>query len=315
MTPRIAITLGDPNGIGPEVVVKALEVTRGDDFVPLVYGAPEVWAQAVSRFGRIDLLPGWGRILACDDTTAIGLEYGRTTAAGGRAALNALAPATEALKGGDVDGLCTAPLSKAAVGLERPGFIGHTEYLQEAFGLPRVVMLMASPQMNVALATTHVALSKVGSMLTSDGLVEVLQLTSLALGRSLGRTPRLAVCGLNPHAGEGGAFGEEEGRIIAPAIERARAAGMEVEGPFAADGLFARWDAAGFDGALAMFHDQGLVPFKMRAFHDGVNVTLGLPRPRTSPDHGTAFDIAGQGVADERSMVSALRLCARLARD
>ncbi len=313
MTPRLAVTLGDPNGIGPEVVVKALAATAGEPFDPVVYGSPEVWSQALAAAGISDLLMGRGRFVACDDTRLTGLAPGRTTAAGGRAALNALARATEDLRSGAVDGLCTAPLSKAAVGLVQPDFIGHTEYLQQAFGLSRVVMMMASPGLHVGLATTHVAVSKVSGLLSIDGLVEVMRLTSQALALPGGRVPRLAVCGLNPHAGEGGAFGDEEERVIAPAIARAEAEGIDAEGPFAADGLFARWDDAGFDGVVAMFHDQGLVPFKMRAFHDGVNVTLGLPRPRTSPDHGTAFDIAGSGRADARSMVAALRMCARLA--
>lgn len=313
MTPRIAVTLGDPNGVGPEVVVKALEQTRGEPFEPVVHGSPDVWREATERFGGRAALAARTELFACDDTSHRDIAFGRTTATGGRAALNALARATGALRRGEVDGLCTAPLSKAAVGLVQPGFVGHTEYLQEAFGLARVVMLMSSPTLSVALATTHVALSKVGALLTSDGLVETLRLTAQALARSLGRAPRLAVCGLNPHAGEDGAFGDEEERIITPAIAQARREGLDVHGPFAADGLFARWDDAGFDGVLSMFHDQGLVPFKMRAFHDGVNVTLGLPRPRTSPDHGTAFDIAGRGIADARSMAAALRLCARLA--
>ncbi|MFM2152533.1 MAG: hypothetical protein RL199_968, partial [Pseudomonadota bacterium] len=172
MTPRLSITLGDPNGIGPEVVVKALVLTAGECFEPVVYGSPDVWAHALQ--GERDPLANRGRIVACDDTLAKDLAPGKSTAAGGRAALNALARATEDLRAGTVDGLCTAPLSKSAVGLVAPGFIGHTEYLQEAFGLPRVVMMMASPGLNVALATTHVAVSKVSSLLSVEGLVEVM---------------------------------------------------------------------------------------------------------------------------------------------
>ena len=312
--PRIALSLGDPNGIGPEVTAKALATLPREGWTPVVHGSRAVWAHTLATLGLKDPLSAWGGFESCDDTQVGALTPGEATRVGGRASLQALAAATRALREGRVDGLCTAPLAKAAVRLVDPSFVGHTEYLQQAFGLARVVMLMSSPGLDVALATTHVALRRVADLLTVEGLVEVFDLTARALERRLGRRPRLAVLGLNPHAGEDGAFGDEELRVIGPAIARAAREGLDVHGPFAADGLFARWDGAGFDGVVAMFHDQGLVAFKQRAFHDGVNVTLGLPRPRTSPDHGTAWDLAGRGVADARSMASALSLCVRLAR-
>jgi len=322
--PRIGISLGDPGGIGPEVTVRALHALRstaadeGASLRPIVYGQPEVWARALAVTGLADPLPP-GSLVACDDALLEALPWSGPHPRGGLASLRYLARATDDLASGAVDGLCTAPLAKAAVAGHAPGFRGHTEFLQERLGSARVVMLMASERLRVALATTHVALAQVPSLLTVERLCGVARLVLGELQERFGvAQPRLAVCGLNPHAGEHGAFGDEELRVVAPAVAQLRAEGWSVEGPLPADGLFAgifNGLAGGSapDAVLAMYHDQGLVPFKMAAFHDGVNVTLGLPRPRTSPDHGTAFDIAGRGVADHRSMLAALRLCARLA--
>jgi 4-hydroxythreonine-4-phosphate dehydrogenase len=312
--PRIGVTLGDPCGIGPEVAARALS-TRPGGFTPVVYGQRAVWQRALAITGLVrDPIESDGTLVDCDDADLAELPLGRPCARGGLASLRALERATADLVSGRIDGLCTAPLAKAAVQAHAPGFVGHTEYLQQAFGVPRVVMLMASPRLRVAVATTHIALKDVASRLTADDLCGTVEVLAGDLRRRFGvARPRIALCGLNPHAGEGGAFGDEEARVIIPARDRLRASGLDVDGPFAADGLFPRVQGLGYDAVVAMFHDQGLVPFKLVSFEDGVNVTCGLPRPRTSPDHGTAYDLAGQGMADPRSMAEALSLCVRLA--
>jgi 4-hydroxythreonine-4-phosphate dehydrogenase len=209
--------------------------------------------------------------------------------------------------------MCTAPVSKEAITRAGIPFRGHTELLADAFGVP-VLMLMDGPQLKVALATNHLPLARVPRALSVEGLVAQLDLLSRSLRQQLGRRPRVAVCGLNPHAGEGGVLGTEEVRVIGPAIARARRKGVDCHGPFSADGLFAKARDFPFDVALAMFHDQGLVAAKTLDFRRTVNVTLGLPVPRTSPDHGVAYELAGKGRADATPMVYALLKAAELAR-
>lgn len=298
--PRIGITLGDPSGIGAEVTLKALkrrEVRRVLE--PVLFGDASIETRdplvVVSELAAKDRKPG------------------KPTRAGGLAQHAYVTAAVAAAKAGEVKGLCTAPVSKEAISRAGIPFVGHTELLAEAFGCD-VVMLMSGPQLRVALATNHVPISQLSKRLTVDGLVKVLKLLSVTLGRRLGHQPTVAVCGLNPHAGDGGVFGSEEEQVIMPAIARARRMGVKAHGPFAADGLFAK-ARSGFpyDVALAMFHDQGLVATKTLDFERTVNVTLGLPVARTSPDHGVAYDIAGQGIADERPMVHALLEAARFA--
>lgn len=320
---RIALTLGDPSGIGPEITVRALADGRlPPHVIPVVYGGEAAWVRACAITGLPDTLERIASadearrpsLLVCDDTDVDSLPLGQATDSGGVAQLRYLEHAANDVVLGDVSGLVTAPVNKAAIMRTGLSFRGHTEYLQERFGVPRVVMLMAGPHLRVALATTHVALSRVPTELTVDGLAEVIRLTARELESRFGiAQPRLAVLGLNPHAGEDGKFGDEEARIVTPALEQARAGGIRADGPFAADGFFARYESLGYDAVVALYHDQGLIPFKMIDGIDGVNVTLGLPRPRTSPDHGVAYDIAGKGIADHRSMAAALDLCVRLA--
>ncbi len=308
--PRVAVTLGDPSGIGPEVAAKALADCAAD-VEAVVFGNSMAWARGCEVAGarpRVELV-------ATDETPLSALPFGAGSAESGRSAVAALARATDELLAGRVDGLCTAPLSKSAVQLTQPSFVGHTEYLQQRFGLARVVMLMAGERLKVALVTTHVAISELPRAVTRPAIVETLEITARELRERFGLAePHLAVCGLNPHAGEAGHFGDEEARVIEPAIAEARRRGILADGPFAADGIFPRASELGYQAVVAMYHDQGLVAFKLTEFHAGVNVTLGLPRPRTSPDHGTAWDLAGKGLADPRSMASALGLCAQLAR-
>jgi len=259
---RLAVTLGDPSGIGPEVVDKAL------------------------------------RELSGAEVTVLGSRSG-----GAKEALAAIDQALDLALARKVDGIVTAPVSKERIAALGVPFIGHTEYLAARAGVRFPVMCFVAGPLRVALVTTHVSLRKLPAMITPDRILAVLRETSKGLRDFFGvLEPRLAVCGLNPHAGEAGEFGSEEIEVIAPALELARKEGLRVEGPYAGDTVWKR----PCDAIVAMFHDQGLGPIK--AMHpDAVNVTLGLPFVRTSPDHGTAFDIAGKGVADPAPMIAALR--------
>ena len=324
-SPRIGITLGDPAGIGPEITAMALgAVAPGSHFVPVVFGDSELYRRACRIAGVPDSLcrlPVGADVSAIERPTLVQASDvllpndvlpGHPTPAGGRAQLQFLEAAAQALKSGDIDGLCTAPVSKEAIHLHRPDFQGHTEFLQDTFGLSRVLMLLAGPVLRVAIHTRHLAISEVPGSISQSGILRDLTLLDGEVRALLGRRPRLAVLALNPHAGEGGLFGGEEARVITPAIEAARGEGIDASGPFAADGFFAREvRKPQFDAVLAMFHDQGLIALKMAHFDDGVNVTVGLPRPRTSPDHGVAYDLAGTGRASPKSMEAALRYLLR----
>ncbi|MBL8911360.1 MAG: 4-hydroxythreonine-4-phosphate dehydrogenase PdxA [Archangium sp.] len=303
MKPRIAITLGDPSGIGAEITRKALaksEVKRA--LTPIVFGDASVKIPNVT-VEDITALPASDR------------KPGKPTKLGGRAQLTYILAAIDCVKLGDADAICTAPVSKEAIAKTGVSFTGHTELLAEAFGV-EVMMLMRGPRLSVALATNHLSLASVPRALNTPKLARQLQFLDAQLKPLLGRRPTIAVCGLNPHAGDGGVLGKEEHHVIIPAIALARRKGVKVTGPFAADGLFANTaqKAPKFDVALAMFHDQGLVATKAVDFTRTVNVTLGLPVPRTSPDHGVAYDIAGKNVADPTPMVSALLEAAAQAR-
>lgn len=303
MKPRIAITLGDPSGIGAEITRKALakaEVKRS--LTPIVFGDASV------------KIPG----VVVEDITALPASDrrpGKPSRLGGRAQLAYILAAIDCAKFGQADAICTAPVSKEAIAATGVKFTGHTELLAEAFGV-EVMMLMRGPKLSVALATNHLSLAQVPRALNTPKLARQLQFLDAQLKPLLGRRPTIAVCGLNPHAGDGGLLGKEEQHVIIPAIALARKKGVKVTGPFAADGLFANTAqrAPKFDVALAMFHDQGLVATKAVDFTRTVNVTLGLPVPRTSPDHGVAYDIAGKNVADPTPMVSALLEAAAQAR-
>lgn len=239
---------------------------------------------------------------------------GRPTRAGGRAQYAYIRAAITAAQEGQLDGICTAPVSKEQISRAGIPFMGHTEVLAEAFER-EVLMLMDGPRLKVALATNHVPLAEVSGRLHAPRLTAQIKLLSRSLEPAFGRRPLIAVCGLNPHAGEGGLLGDEERTRITPAIRAARRSGVDVTGPHPADGLFASiiQGRSGVDVVLAMFHDQGLIPAKVLDFEKTVNVTLGLPVPRTSPDHGTAYDLAGTGRASDVPMRTALLRCAALA--
>jgi 4-hydroxythreonine-4-phosphate dehydrogenase len=302
---RIGLTVGDPAGIGPEVVARTL---RAEPPVPdlciTVYGDLD----AVGRAGG--LAPG----VATRGFCSAKVEPGRPDPAAAAGMVEAIRAAALDCLSGALDAMVTGPISKEITARAGFTFPGHTELLQEIAGAERAVMLLAGGRLRVALATIHCPLREVPGRISPKGLLEILRVIDAGLRRRFAiASPRVAVCGLNPHAGEGGRFGEEERLQIAPAVERARAEGIQAVGPLSADSLFHRAALGEFDCVLAMYHDQGLAPLKLHAFGRAANVTLGLPFVRTSVDHGTAFDIAGRGIADPGSMIEALRVAAQLA--
>ncbi|MEM6392720.1 MAG: 4-hydroxythreonine-4-phosphate dehydrogenase PdxA [Planctomycetota bacterium] len=331
--PVLGITMGDPAGIGPEVIIKALAdpaIRKLARFV--VFGMNELLAYAAD-LAEID--PYWHRlqhdaerathrlvhdvvVLDYDEYSMLGSAVAKPTKAGGQASLrfldDAIAAARRPIEDNGIDAIVTAPICKASwalAGFDR--YPGHTELLAARTRAKRVVMMFDAPQIRVALATVHLPLMDVRNVLTIGKVFDAIDLGGHAC-RSLGiRHPKIAVTGLNPHAGENGLFGDEESRLIEPAIEMAKAAGHDVQGPFPADTLFTPKRLSQFDLFVTMYHDQGLIPVKMLAFDQAVNVTLGLPIIRTSVDHGTAFDLVGKNVADPGSMKSAICLAAHLA--
>ena len=287
MKPRVGITVGDPAGIGPEIARRAAQDPR---------------------------------VLAVCEPVLYGPEHERAftpgvlSAAAGRAAYEAIVRAVEDARRGDIQAMATAPINKEAFHLAGLEWAGHTDLLAHLTGTQHVAMMFYSDRLVVVLATVHIPLADVPAALTCERLQTTIALTAEHLPRFTKVQPRIAVAGLNPHAGEHGLFGGEEARVIAPAIAACRAHGIEVSGPYPADTVFVRAIRGEFDAVVACYHDQGLIPVKLAAFGQAVNVTLGLPIIRTSVDHGTAFDIAGKGVADAESMTAAVLLAARLAR-
>lgn len=286
MRPRIAITVGDPAGIGPEIAARAAADPAVREMCEPVVYAPD----ASHQF-------------------APGVLSGEA----GQAAYDLIVRATADALAARVAAIATAPVSKEAFRLAGLPWAGHTDLLGHLTGSPHVAMMFDSDVLRVVLATVHVPLANVPRLLTRSSLEETIALTSRELPRFGVAGPRIAVAGLNPHAGEHGLFGTEEGDVIEPAIAACRARGVDVSGPYPGDTVFLRAMRGEFDVVVACYHDQGLIPVKLAAFGRAVNVTLGLPIVRTSVDHGTAFDIAGRGTADAGSMIAAVRLAARLA--
>ena len=319
--PRVAISLGDPSGIGAEVTAGALARLRGA-LVPYVFGdarlfARELRATHLPQVALGEPLPAEGALVRVTSLAARDVRPGRPTPAGGRAQLAFLEAAFGAVARGAADALTTAPVSKAQVARALPGFVGHTEWLEARCGVRRSVMMLAGERLKVALATNHVAFAALGRALTPARIAETIAIAHRAMRDDLGiARPRVALAALNPHAGEEGAFGREEGTLLADALRLAARAGTPALGPFPADSVFFRAALGEFDAVVALYHDQGLIPVKLLDAVGGdpaVNVTLGLPIVRTSPDHGVAYDIAGAGKASPASMIAALRLAARIA--
>ena len=313
--PRLAISLGDPCGIGPEIVARALAARPDVDAI--VYGDTGVLTRAAGAAGVP--APAADRVRAVTSLSPGDVPPGKPNDEAGQAQLAYLAAATTAALAGEVSGLVTAPISKQWIARAGFAFPGHTEYLASRAGVGEFAMMLAGPRLRVTVATTHVPLRDVASLLTANGIASTIWLTADALVRRFGiAAPRVAVAGLNPHASEAGRFGDEEERLVRPAIQLARAriaaagARAEISGPHVPDVVFREAAHGRFDAVVALYHDQGLIPLKLLHFDEGVNVTLGLPFVRTSPDHGTAYDIAGTGRARADSFLAAFDLAARL---
>lgn len=338
---KIAITIGDAAGIGPEVILKALRHSVGDDVTPVIFGSRQVLIDENDRLGE----GGWAdselrsHFLECrrvgdvvdDGSTSpvvevlpeedfSNLEKGVEDPRCARLQMKAFREAVNAARAGAVDAVVTAPWNKSLFETIGEPSVGHTEVLADTFQTSQPVMMLAGPRLRVSLVTTHVPLRRVAGRLTRGRLRSVIRTTIGGLRRRFDVDhPRIAVCGVNPHAGEQGAMGDEEAEVIEPAIEElsAELEGLAtMEGPFPADTLFAKYrnGATPFDAVVSMYHDQGLIPLKLLHFGESANLTLGLPIIRTSVDHGTAYDIAGRGIADPGSLRYAIELAAKMAR-
>jgi 4-hydroxythreonine-4-phosphate dehydrogenase len=319
---RLAITMGDPGGVGPEIIVRAfLSRDVRECCNPVVIGDGTVMQEALRLLGRPLTLK---KIDTPDQecpTDAIGLiavgsletfEKGRATAEGGAACAAYIRKATELAVSGEVDGIVTAPISKEALKLAGLKWPGHTEMLAELTSTADFGMMLTGGQLRVLLVTIHTPLRSVPDMITRDRVLKTIRLAKKACDMLGIYQPRIAVAGLNPHAGEAGIFGDEEIREIMPAVADAGEEGIAISGPYPPDTVFHKAYRGAFDIVICMYHDQGLIPLKMIAFETGVNVTVGLPFVRTSPDHGTAYDIAWKGKADASSMIEAIRLASKL---
>ena len=319
--PVIGISIGDINGIGPEIIVKTLSDARMLDFcTPVIFGnnkvlnfyrktLPENNLTFNIAKGASSVNPKQVNVYNCWDED-VNVTPGELNDAGGKYAMLSLTTAAGALKEKEIDGLVTAPLHKKNIQSETFNHTGHTPYLKELFGAKDVAMMLVADNMRVALLTEHVALKDVSQFITAENILSKLKIINDSLKKDFGiNKPKIAVLGLNPHAGDEGLVGKEEKEIIKPAVAEANKKGILCFGPYSADAFFARGNHTAFDAVLALYHDQGLIPFKSLAFGEGVNFTAGIEGVRTSPDHGTAFDIAGKGIADEASFREAIFKC------
>jgi len=302
----IGITLGDPAGIGPEVTARALSRHRsGGRF--LVISDPATFRRYFpSKSKNIELYP-------VDLAEKPDWKPGLPTRNSGKASLDFLNTAVYLLKSNIITGLVTAPLAKESVYRFEPNFVGHTEYLAKAFGVKKFDMMFVTDAIKTVIVTRHIPVVEIARALSVQKVFDTIELTHAALQNNFSiRKPRMAVCGLNPHAGEGGLIGQEEIKKIIPAIQKARRSGIQVSGPFSGDTMFVPQHCKNFDAIVSMYHDQGLIAMKSMYFSKVVNLTIGLPFVRTSPAHGTAFDIAGKNKADASSMSGAIKLAVKL---
>lgn len=325
--PRIGITLGDLNGIGPEVIIKSLADNRVTQMItPVVYGSTRVLSfyrklmnleefnySQVKNKGQF--FPKSINVVNCWDDV-IEIQPGRPSKDAAKGALLSLQRAISELKEGIIDGLVTGPIDKNTIHGEQFPFRGHTEYLMNEFNETQCLMLMTGDDLRVGLVTEHTPIKEVASLITKERVELKIRLMEMSLKNDFNiNKPKIAVLGLNPHAGDEGLIGEEENTIIRPVIIDLKNKGKLIFGPFPADGFFAAGQHKKYDAILAMYHDQGLIPFKSLAFESGVNFTAGLPVIRTSPDHGTAYNIAGKNLADESSMRQAIFTAADIAKN
>ncbi len=321
----MGITMGDPTGAGPEIIVKALSsaeirgrcqaVVIGDAAVmcaavEIVNIPTEI--KTIKNIGEAQFADGVIEVIDLGNVNMETLVRGRVAVMGGAAAYAYVEMAARLALGGEIEAIVTAPLNKEALNKAGYAYSGHTEILAHLCGVSDVVMMLAAGNLRIAHVTTHVSLRQACELVTKDRIMRVLELSNEAVKRMGIAEPRLVVAGLNPHAGEGGLFGNEEPAQILPAIESARALGLNVTGPLPPDTVFLRTLHGQFDIAIAMYHDQGHIPMKMVGFDEGVNVTLGLPIIRTSVDHGTVFGKAGKGTANPRSLIEAIKLAAKM---
>lgn len=341
--PILGLTMGDPAGIGPEICLRALrERTVLDECVPVLFGDARILQRLVSlescsslaakgREGtettpaspcRTASLAEWQEGVTCTEPLLVDcatpdldqVEPGQISAAAGRAGYRYIEEAIRAALAGRIEAVVTAPIHKEALRLSGVNFPGHTEAFTALTGAPRSCMMLSSDKLTVSMVTTHVGYHEVPGKLSVERILNVIELTAETMNWMLRRASRIGVCGLNPHAGEHGLFGQgEEETFVGPAVAEARRRGIDASGPLVPDAAFTAGMRKKFDAFVCLYHDQGHIPFKMLAFDTGVNLTLGLPIIRTSVDHGTAFDIAWQGEADPTSLYSAIRVAAQLA--
>ena len=324
----VGITQGDGNGIGYEVIIKALSDERILDLcTPVIYGSSKIFGFYKKHIHNLepintnvissakDVHQKRVNIVNCLPENVF-VEPGQPTPESAKSAMTSLERAVQDIKDGYIDVLVTAPFNKRAMVSEGFGYTGHTEYLEKEFGVDEVAMIMVCDRLKVGVVTGHISLKDVCSSITPEKILKKLRLIKAALQRDFGvDEPKIAVLGLNPHCGDGGLLGDEEQQIILPAVQAAVEEGIMAFGPYSPDGFFGLGNYARFDAVLAMYHDQGLTPFKVLAMDEGVNFTAGLPIVRTSPDHGTAFDIAGKGEASENSFRQAVYMAIDILRN
>lgn len=316
----VGITQGDGNGIGYEVIIKALADERMLDMcTPVIYGSSKIFGFYRKQIHNLEQQVNTNVVASAQEVHPkrinivnclpdnVFVEPGQPTPESAKSAMTSLQRAVEDIKKGYIDVLVTAPINKRAMVNEGFGYTGHTEYLEKEFGVDEVAMIMVCDQLKVGVVTGHIPLKEVPGRLSKDLIVKKLRLMKHSLERDFGiHSPKIAVLGLNPHCGDGGLLGDEESSIILPAVQQAVSEGIMAFGPYSPDGFFGLGNYSKYDAVLAMYHDQGLTPFKALAFELGVNYTAGLPIVRTSPDHGTAYEMAGRDLADPRSMISSI---------
>lgn len=316
----VGITQGDGNGIGYEVIIKALADERMLDMcTPVIYGSSKIFGFYRKQIHNLEQQVNTNVVTSAQEVHPkrinivnclpdnVFVEPGQPTPESAKSAMTSLQRAVEDIKKGYIDVLVTAPINKRAMVNEGFGYTGHTEYLEKEFGVDEVAMIMVCDQLKVGVVTGHIPLKEVPGRLSKDLIVKKLRLMKHSLERDFGiHSPKIAVLGLNPHCGDGGLLGDEESSIILPAVQQAVSEGIMAFGPYSPDGFFGLGNYSKYDAVLAMYHDQGLTPFKALAFELGVNYTAGLPIVRTSPDHGTAYEMAGRDLADPRSMISSI---------
>lgn len=317
--PVVGITIGNAAGIGPEIVLKSLAKMAGESFTPVIIGDLRFLNEMNERFGTGLRFSNFGseketEIAVVDlDNLSEPVEIGDESAIAGRASGEYIEKAVAMWKEHQLDAIATAPISKRSLAMGGYDFPGHTEFLAALTDTKRFAMSFFAEELRVVLMSTHVSLARAIELVTTERLIDLIEFTDLTLSKLLGKTVRIAVAGLNPHASENGMFGSEEADVMEPAIAESVRRGIDVSGPYAADTIFLRGFKGEFDAVVACYHDQATIAVKSLSFGSAVNVTLGLPLIRTSVDHGTAFDIAGKGIADESSMCAAIRLAAELA--